>query len=354
MRAGLPSSRCFDERLADLDRRASRSGRCDLRHLARACRGASGRCRDPSDRARSSTVAMSATGIDLVLDVDDVRDPRSSARPGRSRRPRGCGERNWLPSPSPFEAPRTRPAMSTKLMVVGRMRSGLHDLVERLEARVGHDDDADVRLDGAERVVRRLGLGRRERVEERALADVRQANDADRETHGRGSSPKSPGRAHGGILPPHGTSGRPHPRSRRDGQHRCLQSRGGRTALFERGARVLPVMTHSAGRFVGAVTLAGNYRGGGRRGHVGSRVFGGAPRGLGEGGRLVAIVPATADCWPASRRAGPTICCPPWSFVRGGPSSPRRRCIRACGSIRRPRGTWRSSCGRGALPSSGP
>jgi hypothetical protein len=33
--------------------------------------------------------------------------------------------RNWLPRPSPFEAPRTRPAMSTNSSEVGRIRSGL-------------------------------------------------------------------------------------------------------------------------------------------------------------------------------------------------------------------------------------
>ena len=52
-------------------------------------------------------------------------------------------------------------------------------LIERLKARVGHGDDADVRLDGAEGVVRGLGLGRRERVEERRLPDVRQPDDSD-------------------------------------------------------------------------------------------------------------------------------------------------------------------------------
>jgi hypothetical protein len=53
------------------------------------------------------------------------------------------------------------------------------DGVQRLEARVGHLDDAHVRLDRAERVVRRFCLRRRERVEERRLTDVREANDTD-------------------------------------------------------------------------------------------------------------------------------------------------------------------------------
>src|SRR3989338_1272858 len=33
--------------------------------------------------------------------------------------------KNWLPNPSPFEAPFTKPAMSTISMVVGTTRSGL-------------------------------------------------------------------------------------------------------------------------------------------------------------------------------------------------------------------------------------
>ncbi|MCY1250612.1 hypothetical protein D9M72_642680 [compost metagenome] len=33
--------------------------------------------------------------------------------------------RNWLPRPSPLDAPATRPAMSTNSTVAGRMRSGL-------------------------------------------------------------------------------------------------------------------------------------------------------------------------------------------------------------------------------------
>ena len=54
---------------------------------------------------------------------------------------------------------------------------------ERPEARIGHLDDADVRLDGAERVVlgRDAGLG--QGVEESGLADVRQAHDAALEAH---------------------------------------------------------------------------------------------------------------------------------------------------------------------------
>ncbi len=58
---------------------------------------------------------------------------------------------------------------------------------EAVQPRVRHADDAHVGLDGAERVVGRLGARVREGVEERGLADVGQTDDADAEGHtGRG------------------------------------------------------------------------------------------------------------------------------------------------------------------------
>ncbi len=61
---------------------------------------------------------------------------------------------------------------------------GLCDGCKRAEARIGHLDDADVRLDRAEGIVlgRDAGLG--EGVEQRGLAHVGQADDAAFETHG--------------------------------------------------------------------------------------------------------------------------------------------------------------------------
>ena len=63
--------------------------------------------------------------------------------------------------------------------------AGRHDLRrlaehgELVEARVGHRDLAHVRFDGAERIIRRLRRrGLRQRIEERRLADIRQADDA--------------------------------------------------------------------------------------------------------------------------------------------------------------------------------
>src|SRR4029079_9642394 len=61
---------------------------------------------------------------------------------------------------------------------------GLGERGELLEPRIGHGDFADVRCDVAERIVRRLGAGGlRERIEERRLADIRQADDAAFESH---------------------------------------------------------------------------------------------------------------------------------------------------------------------------
>ncbi len=65
----------------------------------------------------------------------------------------------------------------------------LGDAGERGEALVGHGDVADVRLDGAERIVRRLCRRRlRQRVEEGGLADVRQPDDTHAKAHVRPAS----------------------------------------------------------------------------------------------------------------------------------------------------------------------
>ena len=86
--------------------------------------------------------------------------------------------RNLLPRPSPFDAPATSPAMSTNSTIAGTTFSGFSIAGEGIEARIGHLDDADVRLDGAERIVLRRDAGLGERVEQGGLADVGQADDA--------------------------------------------------------------------------------------------------------------------------------------------------------------------------------
>ena len=61
---------------------------------------------------------------------------------------------------------------------------GLGKLRQRVEPRIGHRHLADVRLDGAERIVRRLRRrGLRQRIEERRLADIRHADDTAFKTH---------------------------------------------------------------------------------------------------------------------------------------------------------------------------
>ena len=100
--------------------------------------------------------------------------------------------RNLLPRPSPFEAPATRPAMSTNSTVVGRTFSGFTMSASAFEAQVRHRHHAHVRVDGAERIVGRRGVLRlRDRVEERGLADVRQADDAAFDAQGEGCSGES-------------------------------------------------------------------------------------------------------------------------------------------------------------------
>ena len=88
---------------------------------------------------------------------------------------------------------------------------------ELLEARIGHGHVADVGLDGAERIVRRLRRRRlRQRVEEGRLADVRQADDAAFETHGNVLVVwAAPGRKSLGRIDPSGRG----PVNRRTGAH---------------------------------------------------------------------------------------------------------------------------------------
>ena len=60
----------------------------------------------------------------------------------------------------------------------------LRQRAELFQARIRHRDLADIRLDGAERIIRRLRRRRlRERIKERRLADIRQADDAAFESH---------------------------------------------------------------------------------------------------------------------------------------------------------------------------
>ena len=56
---------------------------------------------------------------------------------------------------------------------------GFGDFCEQLEPRVRHGDDADVRVNGAEGIIRRLGLARaRDGVEQGGFAHVGQSDDS--------------------------------------------------------------------------------------------------------------------------------------------------------------------------------
>jgi hypothetical protein len=62
---------------------------------------------------------------------------------------------------------------------------GTRDFPDLVEPRIGHRDAADVRLDRAEGVVRRLRRGGfSQGIEKRRFADVRQADDAAAKAHG--------------------------------------------------------------------------------------------------------------------------------------------------------------------------
>ena len=116
--------------------------------------------------------------VDLAVDVDHVLVLEAAHHVARSRRSRGCWRGTGCPGPRPCDAPATRPAMSTNSTIAGMIFCGLTMSASCVEPRVRHLDDADVRLDGAERIVRRRDAGLGQRVEQGGLADVGQADDA--------------------------------------------------------------------------------------------------------------------------------------------------------------------------------
>ena len=73
--------------------------------------------------------------------------------------------------------------MSTNETGRGEDALAVEELGERVEARVGQVDDADVRLDRRERIVGREHLILGESVEQGRLADIRESDDCDSESH---------------------------------------------------------------------------------------------------------------------------------------------------------------------------
>ena len=86
---------------------------------------------------------------------------RSTSR--HSTRARSTWRRNWWPRPLPSLAPSMRPGMSATTNSRGVVEA----------------DDAEVRLERRERVVGDLRLGRRDDADQRALADVGEADEGD-------------------------------------------------------------------------------------------------------------------------------------------------------------------------------
>ena len=127
--------------------------------------------------------------VDAAIGVHDVVRRGGRGRRARSRRSRGCCARKRLPSPSPWWAPATRPAMSWKSIVSCTSSEAPHGVGHRLQPRVVDRHDGDVGLDRREGVVGGLGAGPGERVEQRGLARVGQPDDADAHAHERCTQP---------------------------------------------------------------------------------------------------------------------------------------------------------------------
>jgi hypothetical protein len=148
--------------------------------------------------------------IDAVLDVDHVR-VLEAPRDLHDRVDLADVRKKLVSEPFAFGRPPHEPRDVDEVHVRGHDLLGVDHRVERGEARVGDDDDPDVRLDRAKRVVCRLGLRRRQRVEEGGLAHVGEADDADGERHGGGRLPRrrphDNARGHGRALPTSGAVG---------------------------------------------------------------------------------------------------------------------------------------------------
>jgi hypothetical protein len=114
---------------------------------ARGCRGrrAPARWRSPRRHGR----------VDGARDVHDVGSSKQRTTWQIASTSR-MWARNWLPSPSPRDAPSTRPGDVHELDRGGHDLGGGGELAEALQAAVGHGHDAHVGVDRAEREVRRL------------------------------------------------------------------------------------------------------------------------------------------------------------------------------------------------------
>ncbi len=80
---------------------------------------------------------------------------------------------------------------------IDKLHDGIDDLLrlddsrQRIEPRIRHRHDSDIRVDGAERIVLRLDTGLGQGVEQGGFTDVRQADDAAFHAHARSAVCKS-------------------------------------------------------------------------------------------------------------------------------------------------------------------
>ena len=125
-----------------------------------------------------------AGGVHLAVDVGDVvvaEDPGDLADRGRLA---DVGE-ELVAQPLPLRGA-AHDAGDVHELDRGRHQSARTRTARQArQPRVGYADDADVRLDRRERVVRREHVVLGQRVEERGLAGVGKSDDADGESHDR-------------------------------------------------------------------------------------------------------------------------------------------------------------------------
>ncbi len=129
-------------------------------------------------------VSASSIGIDAALDMDHVRVLEAAQHIGDGVDLADMAE-ELVAEPFAFRGAAHEPGDIDESEPRGHHLVGLGDGRQPVEPRVGDRDLADIRLDGAERIVgglRRRALG--QRVEEGGLADIRQPDDAAFETHG--------------------------------------------------------------------------------------------------------------------------------------------------------------------------
>ena len=105
-------------------------------------------------------------------------DARRYARRARSRPRRGCGRGSGCPTP-PLVSAAHEPRDVHDLEMLGDTASDPQQVPHLLESRVRHRHDGDIRLDCREGVFGGLRTGMPERVEQRRLARVGKAHDAD-------------------------------------------------------------------------------------------------------------------------------------------------------------------------------